>query len=283
MARIASRRVRRSSSENRAFLTARSSTTDSMTRSQSARSSSSPVARTRERISAASVLGALLALDLAGERLLEHREHAVGRRLTSGSGRPRRSPTAAATSAMPTPMIPDPTTPTRSITSLIVPAGNPWGEWRSLAMTHRARRREPRRQRPDRYEMTRRLEVAVATSWPRPSTHARLGERDPAPDLARDARRAQRAALERDGPQVAHVEVDRRVRRAGGGASCAPRSRRRCRRACRRARRARRRAGCTWTRRARTRTRCGRPRARRCGIRTRRPWVAARRRRRGWR
>ncbi len=54
VARIASRRVSRSSSEKSAFLTARSSTTDSMTRSQSARSSSSPVARTRFRMSAAS-------------------------------------------------------------------------------------------------------------------------------------------------------------------------------------------------------------------------------------
>ena len=57
--------------------------------------------------------GALAPLDLLGEGLLEHRQHAVGGGLAAGADDDV-APVAAATSAMPPPMIPDPRTPTFS-------------------------------------------------------------------------------------------------------------------------------------------------------------------------
>ena len=104
----------RSSSAKSAFLTVRSSTTDSITRSHSTRPSSWSVAETRP------YLGLLVRRELALGHLTvqvpgQPGQEAVGRRrvrdrtITS-------HPALAATSASPEPMIPEPRTPTRLIT-----------------------------------------------------------------------------------------------------------------------------------------------------------------------
>ena len=204
VAKMASRRVSRSSSKKRAFLTARSSTTDSITRSQSARSSSSPVARD-PRSGCPRPPPRCASRARPGGRGTSRGPRACRRRSTVERLRTTTSqPDAAATSAMPRPMIPDPTTPTRSITSEsyrpVTLAANgvgaddapPDGEAQVLG----SRSAGPQR--------IRRLELAVATSRPcrrRWSASANATRR---PTLRRDARRAQRAALEGDRPQVAH-------------------------------------------------------------------------------
>ena len=85
MARIASGLQMLSSSAKRAFFTARSSTTDSMTRSTSARSPRWVVADTRPTISSASASGALLLLDLLGQRRGQPGQHAVRRVLAAAA------------------------------------------------------------------------------------------------------------------------------------------------------------------------------------------------------
>ena len=104
-----------SSSAKRAFLTARSSTTDSMTRSTSASSPRCGGGRDPGRDSSRVRLGALALLHLLGQRLAPGRPPWRRRWPGCGCAAPPRSPAAAATSAMPEPMIPDPTIPTRLI------------------------------------------------------------------------------------------------------------------------------------------------------------------------
>ena len=60
-------------------------------------------------------LGELALLDLPAERLLHAGDHAVGRALAPGSAAPPRTRAPPRVSAMPDPMIPDPTIPTRLI------------------------------------------------------------------------------------------------------------------------------------------------------------------------
>ena len=103
-----------SSSAKRSFLTVRSSTTDSMTRSTSTSSPRWVVARTRPRTASASAwVRFSLATCLPSERssaatMASAPDWLRLRRITS-------MPEAAATSAMPEPMIPEPTIPTRLI------------------------------------------------------------------------------------------------------------------------------------------------------------------------
>ena len=114
VARIVSGLQMLSSSAKRSFFTWRSSTTDSMTRSTSTSSPRCVVALTRPEISAASCLGALALLDLLGQGPVSPATMASAAawlRLRSTTS----CPFAAATSAMPEPMMPEPTIPTRVI------------------------------------------------------------------------------------------------------------------------------------------------------------------------
>ena len=102
----------RSSSLKRSFLVARSSTIDSITRSQSASSPRSVTARTRPSTASRSASSSFprstcLASDFSSPATIGRR--ALSERLRSITSKPA----LAATSAMPEPMIPEPTIPTR--------------------------------------------------------------------------------------------------------------------------------------------------------------------------
>ena len=147
-----------SSSANSAFLTSRSSTTDSITRSQSARSASSAVAVMRAEDGRPLGLLQLALGDLLGQALVDARP---GWRRPWPAVRDRSTtsyPAWAATSAMPAPMIPDPTMPTRStsmgrryspvgsVTNGLGPTWDPVHSDGSLSATRcRYRRRHERR------------------------------------------------------------------------------------------------------------------------------------------
>ena len=114
VARMAESAVIRSSSLKSSFFTARSSTTDSMTRSASFRSARLEVAVTRDR---ASSRASAVRRPLSTWRLRDFSRAAtvasavdwLRERSTTSN------PLTAAVSAMPEPMIPEPTIPTRAI------------------------------------------------------------------------------------------------------------------------------------------------------------------------
>ena len=101
-----------SSSAKSSFLTVRSSSTDSTTMSQSASSLRSVTPRTRARAASRSASAELALLDLLVQRLLEALDHPVGAGLRPAA-EDDLEPFLAATSAMPEPMVPEPTIPTR--------------------------------------------------------------------------------------------------------------------------------------------------------------------------
>ena len=114
VARMPSALTTRSSSLNSSVLTARSSTTDSITRSQSVRSWRLAVALTRARTvwlssSVSLPRSTCLASDFSSDATMASADSCLRDRRTTSW------PVLAATSAMPDPMIPEPRMPTRLI------------------------------------------------------------------------------------------------------------------------------------------------------------------------
>ena len=114
VARIAPSAQMRSSSVKRCFLAARSSTIDSITRSQSAISPRSATARTRPRTASRSASSSLprstcFPSDFSSPATMASAVLCARLRSTTSM------PALAATSAIPDPMIPEPTIPTRLI------------------------------------------------------------------------------------------------------------------------------------------------------------------------
>ena len=127
VARIADGAQTRSSSPKRSCFADRSSTIDSRTRSQAASSSSAVTARTRPRTSAATSSSmrpffTWRASDASRPASIASAPSCVRLRSTTSK------PDAAATSATPAPMIPEPTTPMRLTAIAHVPLWVPVGE-----------------------------------------------------------------------------------------------------------------------------------------------------------
>ena len=123
MARMVCSGQMRSSSEKRCFFTPRSSTTDSMTRSQPASSPRSDTAVTRD---SAPSRSASASLPLSTWRASDFSMAATmpSAVLWARERRTTSKPCTATVSAMPEPMIPEPTIPTRLIDmGRMLPAG----------------------------------------------------------------------------------------------------------------------------------------------------------------